>query len=401
MAYIIQNQRIGSQPIANTSTTQNHPLGTIVTAYDPTYGGGEFIYLLGVASTAVGSWVSYNPDDNSTALLAANAAGDVAVAMSANVASQYGWYQIKGKAVGKAASGFVDNAEVYATATAGTVDDAVVSGDKVMNVKGASAVDTPSTGLAEFEISRPYIRNGLLVDSTELTATTSELNIMSGVTATAAELNYLDIAALGTGAASKAVVLDSNGDYTYPATGTIVYPSGATLTANSGSTVNIAGTFQLGAVTVGATAAEINAAADVSVRFVNIGDGAAYTVLAANSGKPHVVPNQTANVTITLPAVASGLEYEFTYGGVAADAQNWVIETGAAANFYNGGLVHLDTDAGSAADEIVPIAGNGTSNHTLTIVTPDVGTRVKMVCDGTNWFLSGYVVSATVPSFAG
>jgi len=44
-----------------------------------------------------------------------------------------------------------------------------------------------------------------------------ELAAIDGVTATAAELNYLDITTLGTGAASKAVVLDANGDYTWPA----------------------------------------------------------------------------------------------------------------------------------------------------------------------------------------
>ena len=157
MAYSISNPRIGSQPIATTDTVKNHPLGTIVHAHDPVYGEGEFIYLLGLASTAVGSWVTYNNDDGSTTLLAANAIGPVAVAMSANVASQYGWYQIQGKAIGKALTGYVDNALVYATATAGSIDDAVVAGDRVKNAKGASAVDTPSTGLAEFEIERPFM----------------------------------------------------------------------------------------------------------------------------------------------------------------------------------------------------------------------------------------------------
>ena len=157
MAYTITQTTIGLQPIAVTDTVQNHKLGTIVRAEDPTYGSGEFIYLLGVASTAVGSWVTYDLDNGGTALLAANAIGPVAVAMSANVASQYGWYQISGKAVGKALTGFVDNANVYATATAGSIDDAVVAGDRVKLAKGASAVDTPSAGLAEFEISRPFM----------------------------------------------------------------------------------------------------------------------------------------------------------------------------------------------------------------------------------------------------
>lgn len=161
MAYTVAANMLLGQNIADTSTTQKHELGLIVKAKDPTYGAGEFIYLLGAASTAVGSWVTYDQDGNTTTLLAANAIGPVAVAMSANVANQYGWYQITGKAIGKALTGFVDNANVYATATAGSVDDAVVAGDRVKLAKGASAVDTPSTGLAEFEIQRPFMDDGL------------------------------------------------------------------------------------------------------------------------------------------------------------------------------------------------------------------------------------------------
>ena len=161
MTYKVIDPVIGAQPIAEVSATQNHPLGTIVRAEDvvttgTSYGSGEFIYLKGVANTVVGSWVTYNMDDGSTALLAANAIGPVAVAMSASVASTFGWYQISGKAVGKALAAYADNGLVWATATAGSVDDAVVDGDMVHLAKGASAIDGPGTGLADFEISRPY-----------------------------------------------------------------------------------------------------------------------------------------------------------------------------------------------------------------------------------------------------
>lgn len=167
----IQDPLLGLQAIAETSTTKKVPLGTIVKAVhqsstgSTTYGSGEFIYLLGVVNTAVGSWVTYNADDFSTTLLAANAIGPVAVAMSANVASQYGWYQISGKAVGKALAGYADNALVFITATAGSVDDTAVDGDMVHLAKGASAIDTPSSGFAEFEISRPYVDDVLTNDN--------------------------------------------------------------------------------------------------------------------------------------------------------------------------------------------------------------------------------------------
>jgi hypothetical protein len=157
MAYIITDTVAGTQAIADTSTTQKHPLGTIVRAKDPTYGEGEFIYLSGVASTVVGSWVTVHEDGFTTTLLAANDIGRTAVSMSINVASQWGWYQISGKAIGKALTGYADNGLVYATATAGSIDDAVVAGDRVKKAIGASAVDTPSTGLAEFEIDRPFM----------------------------------------------------------------------------------------------------------------------------------------------------------------------------------------------------------------------------------------------------
>ena len=102
MTYAVHDL-VGAQAIADTSTTQNHNLGTIVRASDPTYGQAEFIYLKGIGSTAVGSVVTY---DTSTYLTTLSAVGGsiarpVAVAMSANVASSYGWYQISGIAVVK------------------------------------------------------------------------------------------------------------------------------------------------------------------------------------------------------------------------------------------------------------------------------------------------------------
>lgn len=49
-----------------------------------------------------------------------------------------------------------------------------------------------------------------------VTASAAELNILDNCTATTAELNYLDITTLGTGAPSKAVVLDANSDWSAP-----------------------------------------------------------------------------------------------------------------------------------------------------------------------------------------
>jgi hypothetical protein len=103
MAFTPTNNRMGLQNFADTSITQQLPLGTIAEGYDATLGHAEFIYALGVASTTVGSIVTYDPTTYQTTLCAVggNIPRPVAVAMSANVASQYGWYQIGGVSVMK------------------------------------------------------------------------------------------------------------------------------------------------------------------------------------------------------------------------------------------------------------------------------------------------------------
>lgn len=142
-----------TQNIADTSTTKNHEIGKRVRARDvgtTAYGEAEFIYLKGVASTAVGSLVMYD-HDGATTLTVARIKGPVAVAMSANVASGFGWYQIQGRAVVKCAT-VAANTIMYVTASAGVVDDAVVTGDIVYGARISTADDT---GLCQANIMYP------------------------------------------------------------------------------------------------------------------------------------------------------------------------------------------------------------------------------------------------------
>lgn len=155
---------IGGQGTDENSATQQERLGLEISCIDTAatdYGVGAFVYAKGVASTEVGSIVLINPDDWSTVLAdsADGNQGRVGFAMAATVAGEFGWYQICGKAVGKVASGFADNAVCYLTTTAGTIDDAVVAGDRIHDCKGASAIGTPAAGLAELEIDRPSVQN--------------------------------------------------------------------------------------------------------------------------------------------------------------------------------------------------------------------------------------------------
>lgn len=155
MAYSWTDTIVGLPPVTDTDTTQKVAIGTRAKAFDPTYGEGEFIYLKGVANTIVGSVVAYDEYANTTTLTLAATRGPVAVAMSANVASQYGWYQVRGAAVVATAAAVVAGTPAYTTATAGKVDDAVVAGSGIDGMVFKTADGTPSAGLAVAQIAEP------------------------------------------------------------------------------------------------------------------------------------------------------------------------------------------------------------------------------------------------------
>jgi hypothetical protein len=130
--------------------------------------------------------------------------------------------------------------------------------------------------------------------------------------------------------------------------------------------------------------------------MIAIADASTYAVLAADSGKVHILPDLSQDIIISLPTAASGslvagLFYEFWYSGVLADASDWQINTGSNTNFFLGGVVELDMSAGS----VVHDAGDGNSNSRMAILTPGVGTLIKMYCDGTTWTVNGTVQSDT------
>jgi len=164
--WIITENEMGIQPIATLSTTQNHTLGKVVRAKDDTtsgQGAGEFIYLLGVANTVAGSVVTYNTTtyQTSIALGTANQGGPLAVAVGANVAASYGWYQIGGQAVVKKTAVIVSAAKkvylVSSTATGGgRISAASVTGKQILGARSANLTAIASaTSTVMVVIDRP------------------------------------------------------------------------------------------------------------------------------------------------------------------------------------------------------------------------------------------------------
>ena len=115
---------------------------------------------------------------------------------------------------------------------------------------------------------------------------------------------------------------------------------------------------------------------------------------AEDSGRTLVIPDMTANSAFNLPAEAKGLRYKIVYGGAAADAHDHTITSGADANFFIGNILFHDTDDSS----ISRVASDGDSNSILTLSNL-AGGELFLECDGTSWYINGYIVSDTAPAF--
>lgn len=158
------NSPLGYPVPGNVETTEVVPVGSRARFYDDTQGEGEFIFLPGVASTVAGDIVDYDLTPGAEATVrhtnatASNKGSPVAFATAATVASTYGWYQIFGVTIANVLAAFADNGVIFGTATAGSVDDAADAGDQILNARGVSAIDTPSTGKAYVQIAYPFVQ---------------------------------------------------------------------------------------------------------------------------------------------------------------------------------------------------------------------------------------------------
>lgn len=149
---------IGGQAITDVSTTQNHPWGYRVRAYDATYGEGEFVYVKGITSGAAGLMATINPYSGVTALTVARSKGLVGILQAAlDANTKYGWAQVRGSGMVQVAGTVASGATAYTTATAGKLDDAVVTGDIVYGANFGTADGTPAANQAVLVMTNPYV----------------------------------------------------------------------------------------------------------------------------------------------------------------------------------------------------------------------------------------------------
>lgn len=152
----------GTQIFAGDTTVvdsiQQFPLGTKAFDVD----GNEYIYMKGIASTAVGSWVTYD-ELYVTALLAADAKGAVAVAMAAiTAATKWGWYCICGTVHALISVNSAVDSPIGFETTAGYAGDGRAAGDMIYGALQREAI-TSVAGLADVQIYHPFVTDGATV----------------------------------------------------------------------------------------------------------------------------------------------------------------------------------------------------------------------------------------------
>ncbi len=136
-------------PVTGTASQIN----TGTRAFDAS--GNEYVWAAGVASTIVGSLVSFDLNFNST-LLINGAVGLVGVAQGATIATTYGWYMVKGTSVTAQTADTTINTLVYTTATAGKLSNILTA---QVQIKGAfsGATTTGSKVVGTTVLSYPTI----------------------------------------------------------------------------------------------------------------------------------------------------------------------------------------------------------------------------------------------------
>ena len=121
---------------------------------------------------------------------------------------------------------------------------------------------------------------------------------------------------------------------------------------------------------------------------------------AANAGRVNLIPNVASDIVYTLPTPIAGMTFEFitsqgaTGGLTAADGHDVQIATASSSIFFAGQILHT-----GIATPVV-IWPNGTAHYRMNMLLPASVHIWLYGVSATVWALSGWIASASTPTFA-
>ena len=117
------------------------------------------------------------------------------------------------------------------------------------------------------------------------------------------------------------------------------------------------------------------------------------TLLASESGTLFQVDMSTVDndVTLTLPAVSTsaGVYYDFCFTVDSDDDADFIVKADAAGTDIYGGIITL-----AANSTVDAFAGMSTITVDGSVAQSAEGMKLSFLCDGTNWHLSGHIMTA-------
>ena len=115
----------------------------------------------------------------------------------------------------------------------------------------------------------------------------------------------------------------------------------------------------------------------------------AVTLVAADHGKIILMNAGTDNVVITLPALAKGLEFTFVQTKASAGSTCRITPVGGKIIGYVSQQEGENADA-TTADGLVSVLDGADNKYVqLDKATGHLGDYIKIVCDGSDWYVIG------------
>jgi hypothetical protein len=198
-------------------------------------------------------------------------------------------------------------------------------------------------------------------------------------TATSAELNYLDITSLGTGAPSKAVVLNAGGDYVWPTNGELKY-------------------FQLrdaDDTLMSATMEYVNQQCDYTLQQMAPGTGFAGTGTIHKTGVRQTGTTKKTEILIDLTGTAS-VATDLDIIGTHATNPAHIGRILAALNgtVLMGKMTCLEVPVGGAID--IDLYSSATGTGALSTLITSI-TGLAIITSGGNWTLGLEKIFSGIP----
>jgi hypothetical protein len=282
--------------------------------------------------------------------------GDVTGNVSGTAATVTGAAQSNITSLGTLTTLTVDNVIINGSTIGHTGDtDLMTVASGVLTVAGEISVTTLDIGGTNVTSTAAELNilDGVTSTAAELnildgvTSTAAELNTLDGITAVVGELNALDLGstAVGTAIASKAVILDSNKDYTGIRNLTITGElDGATLDlsgdADIAGTTNLDNTDIDGTLVVDGSNISLDSTSTLNIDNSNTSNGV--TIGTATSGVPISIGHSTSEVTVNDNLTVTG---NFTVSGTSTTVDSTTVAVADS-------MFKLAKDQGTSADAL-------------------------------------------------